>query len=50
MTNEKVDRVLIRMGAHELTQEQIAHVAGGDTCSTLITFHPPHSDIFHDCQ
>jgi len=49
MTNEKADRVLSRMGARELTQEQITHVAGGENCTFFFT-RIPNPDTVHDCK
>lgn len=53
MTNEKANRVLSRMGARELKQEEVARVAGGicsfteNNCTFVVT-HVPTTDITHD--
>lgn len=43
-------RVLGRMGAHELTEDQIQNVTGGllTVPSVIITGPPSHPDVQHD--
>jgi hypothetical protein len=50
MSNGNDNRVLSRMGAHELTQEQTEAVEGGllTVPSVIVTGTPPHYDISSD--
>jgi hypothetical protein len=50
MSNDKKNRVLGRMGAHELNKEQTEEVVGGllTVPSVIVTGHAPNYDVTSD--